>query len=264
MAAANFDRALAEILKFEGGYVDHPHDPGGATNLGITIATLSDWLGRPATKAEVKTLTKVKVAPIYRARYWEVVRASQLPGGVDLATFDGAVNSGVGRGAKWLQGALGVAADGKVGPVTLKAAQAADPVATVKRLCAKRLGFLQGLKTFATFGKGWTRRVAHVEATAIAWAAAAAGRSTTETLAQEADAADAASRKASGGAAASGAGGGAAATQIDPSQADHVAVWIVVALVVAIVGVAGWLAWRAHVERQRMDALRALAGKREG
>lgn len=264
MVAVNFDRALTEILKFEGGYVDHPLDPGGATNLGITIATLSDWLGRPATKAEVKTLTKDKVAPIYRARYWDGVRASQLPGGVDLATFDGAVNSGVSRGAKWLQGALGIAADGKVGPVTLQAAQTADPVATVRRICAKRLGFLQSLRTFATFGKGWTRRVAHVEATAIAWAATAAGRPASATLAVEADTAEASRKKAAGGAAASGAGGGAAATQIDPSQADQAAVWIVIALTVAIIGVAGWLAWRAHVERQRTDALRALADSREG
>lgn len=96
MAAANFERALALVLVHEGGYVDHPAYPGGATNLGITIGTLSDWLDRAATKAEVRALTKATVAPIYRKNYWDAVRGDDLPSGVDYCVFDFAVNSGRG------------------------------------------------------------------------------------------------------------------------------------------------------------------------
>src|SRR5687767_1827204 len=94
MAADNFDASLKFVLQFEGGFVDHPKDPGGATNLGVTIHTLSAVLGRPATKAEVKALTPKTVAPIYRQRYWDKVRGDDLPLGVDLAVFDFGVHSG--------------------------------------------------------------------------------------------------------------------------------------------------------------------------
>ena len=156
---ANFPRALELVLKHEGGYVDHPADPGGATNLGITIGTLSDWLGRKATKAEVKALTKQSVAPIYRKRYWDAVKGDDLPSGLDYAVFDFAVNSGVSRAANYLQAILRVPQDGKIGPVTVAAAKAADPTILIERLCANRMEFLRGLSTFPTFGKGWTSRV---------------------------------------------------------------------------------------------------------
>ena len=107
MAAANFERALPLVLKHEGGYVDHPNDPGGATNLGVTIGTLSSWLGRPATKAEVKALTRATVAPIYRKNYWAAIRGDELPAGLDYAVFDFAVNSGPKRAAMALQRAVG-------------------------------------------------------------------------------------------------------------------------------------------------------------
>jgi lysozyme family protein len=156
---ANFPRALELVLKHEGGYVDHPKDPGGATNLGITIGTLSDWLGRRATKAEVKALTKQSVAPIYRKRYWDAVRGDDLPSGLDYAVFDFAVNSGVSRASKYLQAILRVPQDGKIGPVTIAAAKAADPTILIERLCTNRMEFLEGLSTFPTFGKGWKSRV---------------------------------------------------------------------------------------------------------
>lgn len=260
MATANFERALAHVLGHEGGYVDHPRDPGGATNLGITIATLSNWLGRPATKAEVRALTKDKVGPIYRARYWDAVRASELPDGIDLATFDPAVNSGPARGARWLQAALGVTQDGAVGPQTVAAAvQAPDKVAVIKKLCAKRLGFLQGLKTFATFGKGWTRRVAHVEATAIAWAATAAGAKPSDTLASEGKQASTSAKGNAGGAAATGGGGGAIGSQVDPGSLDAMAIAALVVFGAAVVITIAVLAWRSHVQSERARALAAAA-----
>lgn len=171
MTTETFGRALSLVLRHEGGYVDHPADPGGATNLGVTIGTLSGWLGRPATKAEVKALTPGEVAPIYRKRYWDKVRADELPCGVDYCTFDAAVNSGPERGAKWLQRAVGVAPDGDVGPLTLKAARELPAATIINRMCDDRLAFLRGLKTWPTFGKGWTSRVEGVRREALAMAA---------------------------------------------------------------------------------------------
>lgn len=169
----NFERCLQLVLAHEGGYVDHKADPGGATNLGITIGTLSGWLGRQATKAEVQALTRGTVAPIYRKNYWDVVKGDQLPSGVDYAVFDFAVNSGPSRAAIFLQEILGVAPDGKIGPITIAAAQRANAAQVVNRLCDDRLAFLRRLSTFPTFGKGWTSRVASVRAEALKMAATA-------------------------------------------------------------------------------------------
>jgi len=172
MSASSFDRALKLVLAHEGGYVDHSADPGGATNLGVTIGTLSKWLGRTATKAEVKALTPERVAPIYRKGYWDAVRADDLPAGVDYCTFDAAVNSGPSWGAKWLQRAVGVTADGSVGPLTIKAAKELPASIIINRMCDDRLAFLRNLSTWPTFGKGWARRVEEVRKEALAMASA--------------------------------------------------------------------------------------------
>ncbi|GEP05576.1 glycoside hydrolase family 108 protein [Methylobacterium oxalidis] len=174
MAAANFERALALVLQHEGGYVDHPADPGGATNLGVTIGTLSGWLGRPATKAEVGALTKATVAPIYRKNYWDAVRGDDLPGGVDYCVFDFAVNSGQGRAIPSLQRAIGVADDGVIGPITLANVASRSSAQIIERICDDRMVFLRRLSTWPTFGKGWTKRVEGVRVEALAMAAAAA------------------------------------------------------------------------------------------
>lgn len=159
MARANFAAALSAVLDHEGGYVDHPRDPGGATNLGVTIGTLSDWLGRKATKTEVRALTVEKVKPIYKARYWDVVRGDDLPAGLDFAVFDFAVNSGPARAAMYLQTILGVAPDGVIGPITLAAIAKHGTLMLINELCAHRLSFLERLSTWPTFGRGWTNRV---------------------------------------------------------------------------------------------------------
>ncbi|ACL61345.1 glycoside hydrolase family 108 protein [Methylobacterium nodulans] len=173
MAASRFDAALARVLAHEGGWSDHPADPGGPTNLGVTQATLSAWLGRPATRAEVKALTPASVAPLYRARFWDAVHGDALPAGVDLAVFDLAVNSGVRRAAMALQRAVGVADDGRIGPMTLAAAARAPAARTIRRISADRLAFLQRLSTWPSFGRGWGRRVSEVRAAALAMAASA-------------------------------------------------------------------------------------------
>lgn len=166
---ANYARVLDHVLKYEGGYVDHPKDPGGATNLGVTQAVLSEWRGKAVTKAQVKALTKKEAGEIYKARYWDKVRGDALPSGVDLSTMDAGVNSGPARSVKWLQSAVKVKSDGVLGPVTLNAVQSSKYPDTIKAHCAKRLGFVKSLAIWNTFGKGWSRRIADVEATALSW-----------------------------------------------------------------------------------------------
>ncbi|SFF90273.1 glycosyl hydrolase 108 family protein, partial [Methylobacterium sp. yr596] len=103
MTATTFERAMTLVLAHEGGWSNDPADPGGATNLGVTIGTLSLWLGRPATKAEVKALTVASVSPLYRRRFWDAVQGDALPAGLDYALFDFAVNSGPKRAVIGLQ-----------------------------------------------------------------------------------------------------------------------------------------------------------------
>lgn len=165
---SNYQKCLALVLKHEGGYVNHPKDPGGATNFGITQAVYDAY--RPRAKQSVRYITSGEVEAIYRKQYWDKVRGDELPDGLDFAVFDFAVNSGVSRAAKYLQRIVGVADDGAIGPATLAAIKS-KPVATlITDICHKRMVFLQGLKTFATFGKGWTRRVNETRAAALGMA----------------------------------------------------------------------------------------------
>lgn len=162
MTASNFDASMAEVFSHEGGYVNDPRDPGGETNMGISK--------RSYPSEDIRGMTRERAAAIYRRDYWNRVKGDQLPDGIDLVAFDPAVNSGVSRGSRWLQSALGVTQDGKIGPQTVLAAQTAtDGVAVIKRACAARMGFLRGLTSlWSTYSRGWTRRVASVEATAVA------------------------------------------------------------------------------------------------
>jgi lysozyme family protein len=156
----NFDAALAHVLLFEGGYTDHPLDPGGATNLGITQAVLEASRGKPVSKDDVRELTKAEATAIYRQRYWEPARCGALPSGVDLAVFDCAVNQGTRRATRFLQQAANVAADGKIGPATLAAVTQLPAEALLGEFMARRMlgyGLLQTL--FKTFGLGWSRRL---------------------------------------------------------------------------------------------------------
>lgn len=155
----NFASSLAHVLKHEGGWADHPRDPGGATMKGVTLATYSDWLGRQATKDELRAISDEHLRTIYKARFWDAVRGDELPSGVDYVVFDMAVNSGPGRAARMLQAAVGATPDGSIGPKTLAAVQAQDPAALIAAFQRSRQNFLEALPTFDAFGKGWTRRV---------------------------------------------------------------------------------------------------------
>jgi len=168
-----FDRCLAEVLRLEGGYVDDPRDPGGATKFGVTCAVLSEALGRAVSAEDLAALTEAEAGEIYRPRYWARVRCPQLPEGLDLVAFDTAVNMGPGTAARLLQAALGTEADGVVGFTTLAAAAgrpAAETIRTVSDLRRRRYRALAG---FAAFGRGWLRRTDEVEGLALAWAAQA-------------------------------------------------------------------------------------------
>ena len=123
----NFEDCLARVLASEGGFVNHPSDPGGMTNLGCTKAVWEEFVGHQVSEADMRALTPDMVAPLYQRKYWDKVAGDQLPSGLDYAVFDAAINSGPGRAAKWLQQAVGVKADGSIGPATL-AAVAAQPV----------------------------------------------------------------------------------------------------------------------------------------
>ena len=166
MAAENWEQCFAMVLKHEGGYVNHPKDPGGMTNLGVTKRAWEQYVGHEVDEATMRGLTPEKVKPFYKAMYWDKIKGDLLPSGVDYAAYDLAVNSGVGRAAKYLQHIAGVTADGVIGPKSMEAILACDPEETVDSLCDRRLDFLKALPTWDTFGKGWGRRVAEVEAKA--------------------------------------------------------------------------------------------------
>lgn len=163
----NFELALAHVLKSEGGFVNHPNDPGGMTNLGCTKAVWEEFCGHPVTEKTMRALTPADVAPLYKRKYWDKVKADELPAGVDYCVFDTAINSGPGRAIKLLQGVVGVDQDGDIGPKTLAAVKAFEPKDLLQDYSKRRLSFMMDLKNWPTFGKGWTSRVNEVEVTAL-------------------------------------------------------------------------------------------------
>lgn len=154
----NFSTCLDMLLKHEGGFVDHPRDPGGMTNLGVTLAVYEDYLGRDVSEDEMRSLTPEDVAPVYKQNYWDRVKGDELPSGVDWSVFDWAVNSGPSRASKALQRIVGSYPDGAIGPNTLTKIFDADVHVILNNMHKSRQEFYESLKTFDTFGKGWTRR----------------------------------------------------------------------------------------------------------
>lgn len=158
----NFDLALEHVLRHEGGFVNHPRDPGGMTNLGCTKAVWEEWVGHPVDEKTMRALTPGDVAPLYKRKYWDKVQGDALPEGLDYLVFDTAINSGPGRAIKLLQACLGVTQDGALGPKTMAAVKAADQQRLLTDYAKARLDFLGSLPTWDAFGKGWGRRVAEV------------------------------------------------------------------------------------------------------
>ena len=162
-----FDICHAITAKWEGGWSDHKADPGGKTNWGITQATLTTYLGRAASAADIRNLTKSEAKEIYKKLYWDRVTGDDLPAGLDLAVFDFGVNSGPVRAVKALQSILGVETDGWIGDETLKAIEQSNLILLINELCDRRLKFLKGLGTWKTFGKGWKNRVDDIRVRAL-------------------------------------------------------------------------------------------------
>jgi lysozyme family protein len=152
----DFDRAFTTLLGHEGGYVDHPDDPGGATRWGVTerVARAHGYTGH------MRDFPEAMARDVYRKDFWAAVRADDLPAPIRYAVFDAAVNSGADQAVRWLQRALGVADDGKLGPITLAAAVMAEPEALLRKMLAQRLKFMTNLSNWPSFSRGWARRIA--------------------------------------------------------------------------------------------------------
>lgn len=175
MSAKQYQVVLPLVLAHEGGYVNHPKDPGGPTNKGVTQKVYDAYRTTKGEKLRsVKSITMVEIADIYDTRYWKLAGCDHLPAGVDYAVFDYAVNSGVGKAIKDLQRTINSFAgnrlptlaplkiDGIAGEDTTDAAKIVaehDEEAFIESYCARRMSFLKSLKTWGTFGKGWARRV---------------------------------------------------------------------------------------------------------
>ncbi len=159
MVDSAFASALTVIFGHEGGYSQHPKDPGGATKYGITLKVLGEWRGRRVAPIDVKALTRQEASEIYHARYWQRAACDQWPAGLDLLVFDAAVNSGVSRALHWMQRAALLPADGLLHEAHIAAIRASDPHQLIDRYSDIRLNFLRSLHTWPIFGRGWSRRV---------------------------------------------------------------------------------------------------------
>lgn len=164
----NFERSLALVLVHEGGWADHSQDPGGATMKGVTLAVFRRYYGADRSKNDLKNISDAQLAHIYRTGYWDWCACDDLPAGIDYAVFDGAVHSGPGQSARWLQAVVGAWQDGAIGPKTLAAVADHDHRDILNDMLDLRLRFLRGRNTWPTFGRGWSRRVTGVRRDALA------------------------------------------------------------------------------------------------
>lgn len=261
MARGNYDECKKITLLHEGGTVNHPSDPGGFTSRGVTAGAGANYRRRRGLPPKAVNLwTAKEVDDFYRDDYWYGVSAEMLPFGVDLGTFDYGVNSGPSRAGKELQRVVGAKVDGQVGPETLRlvAEMAGDKV--VRSLCARRLSFVQGLNTFKVFGKGWSRRIADIEAKGVAmWLRFGAGKSaaaTAEELDRQRE--NASTKAGQQGSAAGGAGaGGVVAGGTDIASGGTV--WLLVGGILLLVIAVG-LVMKSRQNKDRAAAYDAVAG----
>lgn len=250
MAKGNLQRCLEQVWPFEGGFTNDRRDPGNWTGGKVGVGELKGTnMGIAANSfpnLDIRNLTKTQAADIYAQRYARPLRFDDLREGDDLVILDLGINSGVSRSANFTQAIAGTAQDGQIGPVTLAALAKIPSRDFIKRLCARRLSFVQGLKIWETFGKGWSRRIAHMEATALSWV------SSKSQLEQDAKAA---ANKAVGQ------GGGAVVT-VGTGSADQVnglSGMPIGVIIFAVILVAGALVIRTVINAQRASALNAVA-----
>jgi lysozyme family protein len=173
VASDDFDKCVALVLQWEGGNDDDPRDPGGRTSRGILQREWDAWRSaHPGLPSDVWQAPQGQMLAIYKQQYWDMLSCDSLPSGVDYAVFDYGVNSGISRSAKVLEGIVGTATDGHIGPLTIAATAKADPATVINQICDQRMAFLQGLSIWPTFGHGWTNRVNGVRAGALSMAGA--------------------------------------------------------------------------------------------
>lgn len=257
MAKANFQAVMEEIFRHEGGMSMNKADPGnwsgGAVGKGVLRGTKYGIAAHAHPDVDIQALTKAQAAAIYDAKYWQKIRGNDLRAGLDLVTMDPAVNSGVSRGVRWLQEAVGVPADGWMGPVTLQAANGhADGAGVIARACAARMGFLRGLRTWGSFGRGWSRRVASVEAVATRMLVEDAGAPARPVLIEAKAKAEATARKEQASAGGAGVSGGGLTLADIPDWALWVAVALLAVVVINAMG-------RARHEKHRAEAMQKTA-----
>lgn len=164
----NFEECLELVLKSEGGWVNHPSDPGGETNLGVTKRVWEEYVGHPVES--LKKLTKEDVAPLYEQKYWRPCYGEVLPRGLDFVVFSMGINAGPGRSIKLLQSSLGCVPDGVIGPRTRELISDSNCAALVAKFSEARRHYYESLKTFPVFGKGWLARVDREELEALSMA----------------------------------------------------------------------------------------------
>ncbi|MFS8147968.1 glycoside hydrolase family 108 protein [Rhizobium sp. BR 249] len=262
MAKGNMSACLPITLAYEGGFTADRRDPGnwtgGAVGKGTLKGTKYGIAAASYPNLDISRLTLADVTPIYQRNYWRPLGAEALPAGLDLVTFDFGVNSGTARAAKTLQAVVGADVDGVIGAETLKKAAVSDVKKAIQSLCARRLGFLRGLTTWATFRGGWSKRVADVEARGVAmWLAASAHADPKAVLLEEAGKADAAAKKQrrSAGGSTVLATGGVGSNAALGGEVN----WLLIVGVVAVVVIAGLLVMKARQNRERAAAYQALA-----
>jgi lysozyme family protein len=155
--ANDFQECLDLVLQSEGGWVNHPSDPGGETNLGVTKRVWEEYVGHPVES--LKNLTKADVAPLYEQKYWKPCYGEVLPRGLDFVVFSMGINAGTGRSIKLLQSAIGCVPDGVIGPKTRELISSSNCAAIIGKFSEARREYYRSLKTFPVFGKGWLARV---------------------------------------------------------------------------------------------------------
>lgn len=253
MATVTYDDALRRLLVHEGGYSNHPSDPGGPTNFGITIADYRKYVKPDATAADVRAMPLAHAKAIYREKYWGALRCDELPAGLDYAMFDYGVNSGTSRAAKVLRRLLGLPDSGGMSDAVIDAVKQDAPGNLIARLCDERLAFLKSLRTWPVFGAGWGRRVAEVRRAALVFANGARDNTTTS-KAQGRGAVPVA--KTARGATTAGVviAGGAAAQVAHQAGAGWLSVMACV-VATAMVALAGWIFWRWRQTRKQDAAI---------
>ncbi len=151
----NFQKSLKRVLKHEGGYVNHPSDPGGETNFGITKSTARSY----GYHGSMRTIPMTVVEKIYKSQYWDAMSCENFDFALAYQLFDAAVNHGLLNARKILQRTIKVKDDGIIGAVSLAAIRQLDTADLVQMFNAERISFYTRISTFPTFGRGWMNRM---------------------------------------------------------------------------------------------------------